>query len=324
MMSFDTQAYLESANIWVLSDGKPGHENQSLGVCEALGVDPQVIWLEKRPFGKLLQWLYPSLYFKNLPSAPWPDMIISAGYHTSVAAKWVKMKNPETILVHMMKPKGYAGAFTVLAIPEHDRPKLAGNVITTMGAPHRVSAEKLQTEKEKWQGTLNPDGKKTVAVIVGGNSKSFTFNKMSVKALLSELEERFGDNVRYMVTMSRRTGDGEKQTLKGFFEACDSYFYDGQGENPYFGMLACADAVVVTAESVSMISEAVATSAPVYAFDLKQAMKASKLKRFYTGFLKAGRVLDLSETHKDCTLTPYLEAKSVAAFIKSKLIQRHI
>ena len=324
MMSFDAQSYLENANIWVLSDGKPGHKNQSLGVCEALGVDPEVIELEKRPFGMLLQWLYPSLYFKNLPSAPWPDIVVSTGYHVSVAAKWVKMKNPETMLVHMMKPKGYAGAFTVLAIPEHDQPKVAGNVITTMGAPHLVSTEKLQSEKEKWQSVLNPDGKKAVAVIIGGNSKNFTFNKISVKALIAELEEQYGEGVRYMVTTSRRTGAAEKQILTDYFEARDSYFYDGQGENPYFGMLACADSIVVTAESVSMISEACATSVPVYAFDLKQAMKASKLKRFYTGFLKAGRVVDLSQKYKENTFTPHIEAASVAAFIKSKLIQRQI
>ena len=42
-----------------------------------------------------------------------------------------------------------------------------------------------------------------------------------------------------------------------------AWLWDGSGDNPYFGLLALADAIVVTADSVSMISEAVATAAPV-------------------------------------------------------------
>ncbi len=323
-MEFDVDAYLKGINVWVLSDGKPGHENQSLGVCEALGIAPQVIRLEKRPSGKLLQWLYPSWYFKNLPTGPYPDMIVSTGYHVSTAAKWVKMKRQDTMLVHMMKPKGGQGGFMVLAIPEHDRPKAARNVVSTMGAPHRISTEKLTSEKEKWQKTLNPEGKMLISVIIGGNSKKFTFNESSVEKLKAQLSERFGEDVRYLVTTSRRTGYTENELLKAHFEKLDSYFYDGEGENPYFGMLALADSIVVTAESVSMLSESCATSAPVYAFDLEQAQSIPKLKRFYDGFLTSGRVVDLAKKHKETSFMPHSEAVSVASFIKSKLIQRHI
>ncbi len=323
-MEFDIDAYLKGINVWVLSDGKPGHENQSLGVCEALGVEPEVIRLEKRPFGKFLQWLYPSWYFKNLPNGPYPDMIVSTGYHISTAAKWVKMKRQDTMLVHMMKPKGGQGGFMVLAIPEHDCPKAARNVVSTMGAPHRVSTAKLDTEKEKWQKLLNPEGKKVVSVIIGGSSKTFTFNENSVEKLKTQLQERFGEEMRYLVTTSRRTGETEHMLLKTHFEKLDSYFYDGEGDNPYFGILALADSIVVTAESVSMLSESCATSAPVYAFDLEQAQGITKLKRFYDGFLTSGRVVDLAEKHKETSFMPHNEAISIASFIKSKLIQRNI
>ena len=41
------------------------------------------------------------------------------------------------------------------------------------------------------------------------------------------------------------------------------WVWDFTGENPYFGILALADMLVVTQDSVSMISEAAATAVPV-------------------------------------------------------------
>ena len=48
-----------------------------------------------------------------------------------------------------------------------------------------------------------------------------------------------------------------------------AFIWDGSGANPYFGMLGAADAIVVTADSVSMISEAAATGKPVYIVELE-------------------------------------------------------
>jgi hypothetical protein len=44
--------------------------------------------------------------------------------------------------------------------------------------------------------------------------------------------------------------------------------WDGDGPNPYLGLLALSDRLVVTSDSVSMISEALATPRPVDVFDL--------------------------------------------------------
>ena len=45
---------------------------------------------------------------------------------------------------------------------------------------------------------------------------------------------------------------------------CRTQHWRGAGENPYFGYLALADAIVVTGDSVSMTSEACASGKPVY------------------------------------------------------------
>ena len=42
------------------------------------------------------------------------------------------------------------------------------------------------------------------------------------------------------------------------------YLWNGEGDNPYFGLLGLADFIVVTADSVNMVSEAASTGKPVY------------------------------------------------------------
>ena len=76
------------------------------------------------------------------------------------------------------------------------------------------------------------------------------------------------------------------------------YYYDGEGENPYLGLLSCADFICVTNDSVNMMSEALATGRPVYIMALtghagtKPALFAQRLvaggqARWFDGVLAA-------------------------------------
>jgi mitochondrial fission protein ELM1 len=75
--------------------------------------------------------------------------------------------------------------------------------------------------------------------------------------------------------------------LRAALEPLGGLVWDGQGENPYFGMLACADAIVVTADSVSMVSEAVATAVPVLIADLPG--RSRRIGGFLRGLQRDGR-----------------------------------
>jgi len=66
------------------------------------------------------------------------------------------------------------------------------------------------------------------------------------------------------------------------------WMWEGTGDNPYFGLLALADAVVVTEDSVSMVSEAVATSAPVLLAGLPG--KSRRIRLFNQYLQEDGRV----------------------------------
>src|SRR5690606_27230614 len=59
----------------------------------------------------------------------------------------------------------------------------------------------------------------------------------------------------------------------------DTYFWDGSGDNPYTGILAAADYIIVTEDSVSMTSEALATGKPVHIASLDGG--ARRLDKFH-------------------------------------------
>ncbi|CAN0411073.1 unnamed protein product [Discosporangium mesarthrocarpum] len=88
------------------------------------------------------------------------------------------------------------------------------------------------------------------------------------------------------VTASRRTGAENEKHLRAALAGASSWFWDGTGDNPYFGLLGLADAIVVTADSVSMVSEACATGKPVHVIELDGG--SAKFARFHEGLRAAG------------------------------------
>ena len=74
-----------------------------------------------------------------------------------------------------------------------------------------------------------------------------------------------------MVTPSRRTPPGARRgncaRRSPRRRPIDAFVWDGSGDNPYLHMLAHADAILVTADSVNMVGEAAATGAPVHIYE---------------------------------------------------------
>ena len=84
---------------------------------------------------------------------------------------------------------------------------------------------------------------------------------------------------------AHRSGRGSPCCASGL-KGLPALVWDGTGENPYFAYLALADAFLVTADSVSMISEAAATGKPVHILDL--AGGDAKFARFHAAMRQAG------------------------------------
>jgi hypothetical protein len=126
-----------------------------------------------------------------------------------------------------------------------------------------------------------------LTVLIGGANRAYRLPPRRLAAIadsLAAVARETGGSV--LATPSRRTGAEAVPLLRRRLAGLSAIVWDGAGANPYFAYLANADAILATADSVSMISEAAATGKPVHILDL--AGGNAKFARFHETMRAAG------------------------------------
>ena len=290
------------AKIWILADDRAGNVSQLLGIAEQLG-EPferkdirydKWIRLPNLIRGKTLWGL--DKKSKELIKEPWPDIVLSAGRRSFPIARFIrKQSGGKTQIVQLMNP-GLAGfkEAALIVLPAHDEYRgKAENVMVVVGSPHRISKVVLADAHEKWEKKLGEYPHKRVSLIVGGATKNKPFTEGMAEQLVAGVKGLNPGSV--LVTTSRRTPKEvvaylEKELPKPLY----FYRFGDAGENPYFGLLALADEIVVTGDSMSMCSESCAVGVPVHIF-APDDMMSPKHKRFHKTLYKEGYATPLGE-----------------------------
>jgi hypothetical protein len=99
-----------------------------------------------------------------------------------------------------------------------------------------------------------------------------------------------------------------------------AFIWDGSGDNPYFAMLGLADAIIVTADSVNMVSEAAATGKPVHVVPLDGG--SAKFTRFHRAMAEAGITRPFRGAIESWSYRPPDEAGRAGALIRDRLALR--
>src|SRR5438270_903664 len=281
--------------VWVLHDGKPGMASQALGLAEATGfpfVERQLSW--RRPWA----WLPPQLWLAPLRAAsegglrlapPWPDLVIGCGRYSAMPALAIRRASGgHTFAAQIQDPRVGRREFDLLVVPEHDR--LRGpRTVVTRGAIHRVTPARLAAEARRFP-TLAGLPQPILGVLIGGANRSYRLGLDRLAAIADSITGVLrADGGSAVVTPSRRTGAAGIALLRERLAGLRAEIWEGSGDNPYYAYLAVADALLVTADSVSMVSEAVATGKPVHVAEL--AGGDAKFARFAHAGSKAGPML---------------------------------
>lgn len=306
---------------WIITEGMAGTENQCIGVAEALGVMPVIKrialrqpWALLSPFIGLEQsWTFKGDALK----APWPDLVISSGRKSIAAARYIKKKSGgKTFIVQLQDPRVKPREFNLVAVPAHD--KLRGdNVIVTQGTPNRITPQRLDQGRDDFSEMLRGVRNPRVAVLIGGNSKAYTLTAENMRALAAQLKELDRLGFGLMVTASRRTGDDNLALLRHALKDTKAFLWDGQGPNPYFGLLGWADFILVTADSASMMSEAATTGKPVYIIPLEGG--SAKFDRLHGGLLERNIIRPFNGNLQPYIYEPLHDAALIAREIERKM-----
>jgi len=105
-----------------------------------------------------------------------------------------------------------------------------------------------------------------IAISVGGNNSVYDFNSETCDRLARYLSKAAQGGASFLVTPSRRTDPKIIKIIRQAIKHTPHHIWDGSGDNPYFEYLSLCDALIVTADSINMAGEAIATGKPVYVF----------------------------------------------------------
>ena len=292
--------------VWRFTDGKAGHENQSAGLLAALGdqvsVDqyhlqaascrpPVTSFLTRRiPFGQEL---------------PAPDLLVGAGHATHLPMLAARRARGGRIIV-LMKPTLPNSLFDLCIIPAHDRPPVKDNILATRGVLNRVGN---RADKDSSSGLI----------LVGGPSAHVTWSSADVARQIKAVLDRTPE-INWTLTTSRRTpADFVDSLAECRGRQLTVVPVEQTGPDWLPDKLATASRVWVTADSVSMVYEALTSGAAVGLLSVPYRRKDDRLQRGIGELSKERLVIGFEDWQQGGELrqpdVPFDEARRAANWI---------
>lgn len=264
--------------IWLIDAYRAGERGQVRALVDALGWPCETKVLSYRSH-VLLPHVMGRSSLRGITSEsaailspPWPDLVISSGVRNEPICRWIRAQSGgRARYVHVGRPWGQLDSFDLVITTPQYRVPSHPNVLNNMLTLHRVTESRLAEAQARWQSTFADLPSPRFAVMVGGDSGPFTLGPLAAARLgaeASRMAQAVGGSL--LVSTSSRTCTAAQDALQAAITG-PSYFYRWPGEgldNPYEGILAWADRLIVTGDSIAMLSEACATDKPVAIFDL--------------------------------------------------------
>ena len=247
-------------NIWRITDGKAGHDSQSIGLCDAI---ERLKPCKRFDISALSAFSnYRNLLLKKFESGkglPNPDLILGAGHGchlTMLCAK--RARNGKAIV--LMKPSLPLSFFDLCIIPKHDIRVDQKNIITTKGALNPI-----QFNEKK----LSDSG----LILLGGPSKHYEWNNESILDQIIQVVNSNSD-IHWTIANSPRTPEAMLDKITSLsHKDIDVMPFAKTDSKKIRELIFKANNIWVSADSVSMIYESLSSGAAVGLLEVKQKNK---------------------------------------------------
>ncbi|MEK0267147.1 mitochondrial fission ELM1 family protein [Stenotrophomonas rhizophila] len=309
---------------WTITDGRAGNVRQAVALATALklGAHRPLVLTPRAPW----RWLAPRWLpgasngygeaFATL-AAEVPELAIGCGRQAAGALRELRRRG--TKVVQVLDPRLSPRHWDLLVVPEHDRLR-GSNVLTLLGSLNPVNDDWLACGRAAFAAFSALPGPRT-ALLVGGPTPHAPWHEPDMvqvfQQLASQLREEGGS---LLATTSRRTPPALVGALRSAFADVPNVIWGdgGDGVNPYAGLLGWANRVVVSPDSVNLLSEACATRMPVAVALADQAQ--GRLAHFQHALRERGRLqprwLDWQTQGR---IEPLRETTRVAEDVRARL-----
>ena len=291
--------YSNQARLLIIDDGRTGHLRQSQAIARHLreilkkkgnSIDEHIVslqWRGKSLMASFSLYVFLAQFFSFLKREDVlkfflteesynrlmtykADFVISCGSQAA-GVNYILSQNHLAKSISILTPGLLSKErFNAVVLPEHDQPKPLKNarLITPKVAPNLINPAYLKEQSEgllKHYSHLKSSVRTKLGVLIGGDTKGVTFNEAQIRKLIDQVKEAaLHYNADILLTTSRRTpADIEQVILKELknFERCSLCIIANQRNIPEAvgGILSLSNLVIVSGESISMVSEALSS-----------------------------------------------------------------
>jgi mitochondrial fission protein ELM1 len=246
-----------------------------------------------------------------------PDLIISCGRKSVIPSILLKKNNPSIFTIHIQNPKVNPKNFDAVVAPMHDE-FYGPNVYKSEGAIHYITHEEIQASKSYLADKIK--GKKIVSLILGGPNKYYGFNNKQLIEIFDSIKFHYiSKGYEVIIVPSFRTPktiiELAKKEMSKF-----GYVVESVDKQAYLSAYALATYIIVTCDSISMISEAMASEKPIYVAHMKAKRNNYRFKRFFELFESMGIIKNhILPLDKIWTYKKHNEAVKIALVLKKKI-----
>lgn len=252
--------------VWLLIGKRRGDNNQVLALGEALGVPFETRTIFYKPTARLRMKLLPdnighiTAASRKWLEPPWPDLVIGIGRRTVPVARWIqKQSGGRSSLVRLGDPRADNSLFDLVITTPQYPVAPDENVVTLPLAMNRFRTSPQPTPEE--QAWLEARPRPHLLLSLGGTAPMWRLDMAALRLAAVKLARRATElGGTTIVVGSPRT---PPEAWKIMSELAGRNIVIVQGEVRYPVLLDDADEQFVTADSVSMISEAIQTGKPV-------------------------------------------------------------
>lgn len=314
---------------WVITDEAAGNQRQALALAERLDLPMRHLVLHARAPWSLLAprltlggHLALPVAERPLFAPPWPDVAIGCGRASALFTRMLRtLSDGRCYTVQILNPRIDPAHWDTVISPRHDRLE-APNVLRPLGSLNPVDDDWLADGRDACPH-FDTLPRPRVGVLLGGPRKGIALDETYARELADHLlvgQQREGGSL--LVLGSRRTPPALVDVFRALLNDRPGMIWAGadDGSNPYPGVLGWADRLVVTPDSVNMLSEACAVGCPVQTFT--NAPLPGKIARFHNVLRSAGRLSELTEPAPPASLKPLRETHAIAAELYAHIAAR--
>lgn len=311
---------------WVITDQAAGNQRQALALAEQMDMPVRHLVLSLRaPWS----WLSPQLILGGrlaLPALhreafapPWPTLAIGCGRSAALLTRLLRtLTEGHCHTVQILDPRMAPTHWDTVIAPKHDG--LTGpNVLNPLGSLNPVDDVWLADGRDA-SPALEFLPRPRVGVLLGGPRTGIRMDADYAQQLIERLLRRQQqENGSLLVLTSRRTPAAVAEVMRNALRGVPGLLWTGpdDGNNPYPGVLGWADRLVVTPDSVNMLSEACAVGCAVHTFVVGNL--PPKLARFHGSLREAGLLHDV-DGEPPAQQPPLRETAAIAEALRRRIL----